>query len=54
MSRSRARSSEAADAVIKTIIIEPEGVAREIVDNLTLAGGITKTIDTSIPDVVVD
>ncbi len=42
-----------ADAVIKTVIIEPEGVARELVDNITLAGGITKTIDTSIPDVVV-
>jgi CD109 antigen len=32
-----ARSSKAADAVIKTIIIEPEGVAREIVDNLALS-----------------
>jgi len=48
-----ARSPQAADAVIKTIIIEPEGVAREIVDNFTLAGGITRTLDTSIPDVVV-
>ncbi len=49
-----ARSSEAADAVIKTIIIEPEGVPREIIDNITLAGGITKSIDTSIPGVVVE
>ena len=49
-----ARSPQAADAVIKTTIIEPEGVAREIVDNLTLAGGITKSIDTTIPDVVVE
>jgi CD109 antigen len=48
-----ARSSEAADAVIKTIIIEPEGVPREIIDNITLKGGITKSIDTAIPDVVV-
>ena len=48
-----ARSSQAADAVVKTIIIEPEGVAQEIVDNITLAGGITKTIDTSLPDVIV-
>lgn len=48
-----ARSPQAADAVIKTIIIEPEGVPREIIDNLTLAGGVTKTIDTTIPDVVV-
>jgi CD109 antigen len=49
-----ARSPQAADAVIKTTIIEPEGVAREIVDNLTLAGGITTSIDTTIPDVVVE
>jgi CD109 antigen len=48
-----ARSPEAADAVIKTIIIEPEGVPREIIDNLTLAGGITRSIDTTIPDVIV-
>jgi len=48
-----ARSTQAADAVIKTIIIEPEGVSRELVDNITLAGGITKTIDTSIPEVIV-
>jgi CD109 antigen len=48
-----ARSPKMADAVIKTVIIEPEGVARELVDNITLAGGITQTIDTSIPDVVV-
>ena len=49
-----ARSSQAADAVIKTVIIEPEGVAREIVDNLSLSAGDTKTIDTSIPEIVVD
>jgi CD109 antigen len=48
-----ARSSQAADAVIKTIIIEPEGVAREIVDNLVLAAGVSKTIDTFIPEIVV-
>jgi CD109 antigen len=45
-----ARSTLAADAVVKTIIIEPEGVAREIVDNLALSAGTTKTIDTSIPE----
>jgi CD109 antigen len=49
-----ARSSQAADAAIKTIIIEPEGVPREIVDNLALAAGMTKTIDTSIPEMVVN
>ena len=45
-----ARSTLAADAVVKTIIIEPEGVARAIVDNLALAAGTAKTIDTSIPE----
>jgi CD109 antigen len=48
-----ARSLKAADAAIKTIIIEPEGVAREIVDNLALSGGTSMTIDTSIPELVV-
>jgi CD109 antigen len=48
-----ARSPKMADAVIKTVIIEPEGVARELVGNITLAGGITQTIDTAIPDLVV-
>ncbi len=48
-----ARSAAASDALIKTIIIEPEGVPREIVENITLAGGITRSIDTSLPDVIV-
>jgi CD109 antigen len=48
-----ARSDAAADAVVKNIIIEPEGVPREIIDNITLAGGITRSIDTSIPGTVV-
>ncbi|MFC1970543.1 alpha-2-macroglobulin family protein, partial [Chloroflexota bacterium] len=48
-----ARSSEMADAAIKTVIVEPEGIAREIVDNLALSSGVTKIIDTTIPDVVV-
>ena len=49
-----ARSSQAADAAIKTIIIEPEGVSREIVDNLTLSAGMNKTINTTVPGNVVD
>jgi CD109 antigen len=48
-----ARSTKAADAVIKTIIVEPEGVAREIVDNLALSAGVTKSLDTSLPDTIV-
>jgi len=50
-----ARSNLAADAMIKTIIIEPEGVSREIVENLVLATGTPKVISTEIPfDVVPD
>jgi CD109 antigen len=49
-----ARSTLAADAVIKTIIVEPEGVATEIVDNLTLSAGTTRTIDTALPQIIVD
>lgn len=48
-----ARSPQAADAAIKTIIIEPEGVARELVNNLALEAGMNRMIDTAIPDVVV-
>jgi len=43
-----AQSQEAADALIKKLIVEPEGIARELVDNLVLAEG-SKTVDTSIP-----
>ncbi len=34
-----ARSSDSADAVIQTLLVEPEGVARESVDNAILSGG---------------
>ncbi|MBM3131987.1 MAG: alpha-2-macroglobulin, partial [Chloroflexi bacterium] len=49
-----ARSKQAADAVIKTVIVEPEGVAREEVENLTLSAGTVKVADTSIPFLVVE
>ena len=44
-----AQSTESADAAIKTIIVEPEGVDREVVENLTLSDGSSQAIDTSIP-----
>ncbi len=44
-----AQSTETADAAIKTIIVEPEGVARENVENLTLSDGSSQTVDTTIP-----
>ena len=49
-----ARSKQAADAVEKSIIIDPEGVAREDVENLVLSNGSTKTIDSTLPAMIVD
>jgi len=49
-----AQSQEAADAMIKTLIVEPEGVSREIVENLLLANGTAKTVDTTLPALIVD
>jgi CD109 antigen len=49
-----ARSSEVADAMITSIIIEPEGISREFVENLTLEDGSHATLDTSIPIFAVD
>ncbi len=49
-----ARSTETADAVIKTIIVEPEGIAKEVVENFILSEGETISIDTSIPMIVVE
>jgi CD109 antigen len=48
-----ARSSDAADAVIKSMIVEPEGVQREQVENGVLAAGASRTIDLAIPAGVV-
>ena len=44
-----ARSAAAADAVIKELLIRPEGVARETVDNLVLSAGDSQTVDATIP-----
>jgi CD109 antigen len=49
-----ARSKQAADAVVKSIIIDPEGVAREGVQNLVLSNGASKTIDSTLPAMIVD
>ncbi len=48
-----ARSGEAADAVIKSLIIEPEGVQREQVENAVLAAGAARPFDMSLPDGIV-
>ena len=49
-----ARSPQAADAVIKQLIIEPEGVAREVVNNLNISEGDPGTVSTDIPVDAVD
>ncbi|MBI4220028.1 MAG: alpha-2-macroglobulin [Chloroflexi bacterium] len=48
-----ARSPQAADAVIKELLVEPEGVSRETVDNAVLSAGGRRTFDTSLPSDVV-
>ena len=49
-----ARTPQAADAVIKDIIIEAEGVAKEEITNLSLSGGTAKEVSTAIPGIAVD
>ena len=50
-----ARTTSAADAVIQPLLIQPEGVPREFVENLVLAEGINRVLDTSIAaDAVAD
>jgi CD109 antigen len=48
-----ARSKDAADALVKTIIVQPEGVEREIVENFILSAGASRTVSTLIPSAVV-
>jgi CD109 antigen len=45
-----AQSTEAADAVIKTLLVQPEGVPREFVDNLIISEDNPKVVDTTIPE----
>jgi CD109 antigen len=49
-----ARSKESADAVVKTVIVEPEGIAKELVENFVLSGGSYIVVDTSIPLSIVE
>jgi CD109 antigen len=48
-----ARSNQTADAIIKTLLIEAEGVSQEIVDNLVISAG-SKVALTTIPSVAID
>ena len=49
-----ARSGQAADAMIKDMIVVAEGVSREMVDNLVASAGNSYQVDTSIPDGVIE
>ncbi len=49
-----ARSSEAADAIVKNLIVVPEGVEREVVQNTVLSAGNSTVFSTALPPMVVD
>ena len=44
-----ARSAEAADAVVKDLLVEPEGVSHETVENMILSPGETRTVNNAAP-----
>ena len=44
-----ARSREAADAVVKDLLVEPEGVSHETVENMILSPGETRTVNNAAP-----
>lgn len=48
-----ARSSTKADAVIQDFLVEPEGVARELVGNQVAVAGQSYSLDLSIPDGII-
>lgn len=48
-----ARSRQFADAAVKPVIIAPEGVERETVENLILAAGSSRDISTGLPPGIV-
>ncbi len=49
-----ARSTQAADAVIKDLIVEPEGVRRETVENLVLSAPSSGAFSTALPVGIVE
>ena len=49
-----ARSTKSADAIVKELIIEPEGVAREVVENVVITAGTKKDLAIAFPDGIVD
>jgi CD109 antigen len=51
--RVTARSKEAADAVVKEVIVEAEGLEKEDVENLVLSPGAVHQLETHVPNGVV-
>jgi len=49
-----ARGSREADAIIKELLVEPEGVGREEVENLVLTPGEERSVTLAIPDDAID
>jgi len=49
-----ARSAEVADAVEQTVIVEPEGVRRETVENYVMSSGAALDISTQVPPEAVE
>ena len=52
--RITARSTEAADAVVKDLLVEPEGVEVEVVGNHVVSGGRRLDFDSSLPFDAID
>src|SRR5205823_14600841 len=44
-----ARGRQSADAIVKDLVVEPEGVAREVVENLVLPAGAARALDLATP-----
>ena len=49
-----ARSTEAADAVIKNLLVEPEGVQVEVVENHVVSGGDEREVALGVPPGAID
>jgi len=49
-----ARSKEAADAVVKEVLVEAEGLQQESVENLVLSPGAARQLDTHVPGGIVE
>lgn len=49
-----ARSSSSADSVVKELIVEPEGVARELVENAVVSEGARRQLDFAVPAGIVE